>query len=497
MTVTVGVPSGTDVEVTPSSLTFSTSDWKTEQTVTVTADDDEDAVTDAKVTVTNTGSGGDYGSVAATVTVRITESDTAGPELTLEFGAPKHTDADDTEDVTLGDELTYTATASNSGNVPLTGVVVSDLLVSTTGSECGDLAIGAECELSGSYTVSQGDVDAGKVANTATASATELGEDETETVETEVEQERELGLSKTAQTESYEGVGDELRYRYEVSNSGTVTLSGTVAISDDKIGSAGITCAAVPEGGLAPGGEVVCAGTYTVSQADVDAGSVTNEASATLDEVSSEEETERVPWIVRQGVNRPPGSELDPELNPRSTLTLGTGEFGEDVGEVALAVRLSPASEQTVQVGYATGDVTASAGEDYEETSGRLTFAPSETSKTILVEVSDDAKDEADESFTVELSEAVNATVGIGTATVTIEDNDTVGLVVNPTELEVGEGDEDGVELHGGAGDGAERRGDGDGRCAERDGRGGDVVESDVQHERLEDEADGDGEGGR
>ena len=497
VTVAVSGDSGTDVEVSSSSLTFSTSDWKTEQTVTVTADDDEDAVVDAAVELTHEASGGDYGSVAATVTVRITESDTAGPELTLEFGAPKHTDADDTEDVTLGDELTYTATASNSGNVPLTGVVVSDLLVSTTGSECGDLAIGAECELSGSYTVSQEDVDAGKVANTATAAATELGEDETETVETEVEQERELGLSKTAQTESYEGVGDELRYRYEVSNSGTVTLSGTVAISDDKIGSAGITCAAVPEGGLAPGGEVVCAGTYTVSQADVDAGSVTNEASATLDEVSSEEATERVPWIVRQGVNRPPGSELDPELNPRSTLTLGTGEFGEDVGEVALAVRLSPASEQTVQVGYATGDVTASAGEDYEETSGRLTFAPSETSKTILVEVRDDAKDELDESFTVELSEAVNATVGIGTATVTIEDNDTVGLLVNPTELEVGEGDADGesytvalatepsaqvtVTVSGGF----------------RHGRGGVVVEPDVQHERLEDGADGDGDGGR
>ena len=76
--------------------------------------------------------------------------------------------------------------------------------------------------------------------------------------------------------------------------------------------------------------------------------------------------------------------------------------------------------------------MTASAGEDYEETSGRLTFAPSETSKTILVEVRDDAKDESDESFTVELSEAVNATVGIGTATVTIEDNDTVGTVGEP-----------------------------------------------------------------
>ena len=78
VTVVVGVPDGTDMGVTPTSLTFNTSDWGTEQTVTVKADDDEDAVTDAAVELTNTGSGGDYGSVAATVTVRITESDEPG-----------------------------------------------------------------------------------------------------------------------------------------------------------------------------------------------------------------------------------------------------------------------------------------------------------------------------------------------------------------------------------------------------------------------------------
>ena len=89
VTVTVGVPDGTDVGVTPSSLTFSTSDWKTEQTVTVTAT--EDAEPDAVVELTNTGSGGDYGSVAATVTVTITETDTVGlvvnpTELTVAEG---------------------------------------------------------------------------------------------------------------------------------------------------------------------------------------------------------------------------------------------------------------------------------------------------------------------------------------------------------------------------------------------------------------------------
>ena len=42
-------------------------------------------------------------------------------------------------------------------------------------------------------------------------------------------------------------MGESIDYTYEVSNSGTVTLAGTVTIEDDKIES-GITCEAVPAG---------------------------------------------------------------------------------------------------------------------------------------------------------------------------------------------------------------------------------------------------------
>ena len=75
----MGAPdSGTDVDVSSSSLTFSTSDWKTEQTVTVKADEDADAVADAAVELTNTRRpAGTTDRVTATVTVRITESDDA------------------------------------------------------------------------------------------------------------------------------------------------------------------------------------------------------------------------------------------------------------------------------------------------------------------------------------------------------------------------------------------------------------------------------------
>src|SRR6185503_1401808 len=62
---------------------------------------------------------------------------------------------------------------------------------------------------------------------------------------------------------------------------------------------------------------------------------------------------------------------------------------------------------------------------DYLSTAGTLHFAPAETSKSILVPIVDDAYAEGDESFSVNLSNAVGANLGLlSTATVTINDND-------------------------------------------------------------------------
>ena len=216
----------------------------------------------------HTVAGGDYASeTAAEVAVAVTETDTAAPALTVELGPPVHNDVDSTGTVTLGDVLTYTAKATNGGNVPLTGVELSDLLVGSEGKECGELAIGASCELSGGHTVTQAEVDAGKVENTATATATELSDAVTASVSTTVAQQRALKLVKSSPTSGFAAVGDSVSYSYEVTNSGTVTLAGTVTIADDKIASAGITCGAVPAAGLAPNGTVTCSGSYTTVQA--------------------------------------------------------------------------------------------------------------------------------------------------------------------------------------------------------------------------------------
>jgi YVTN family beta-propeller protein len=87
-------------------------------------------------------------------------------------------------------------------------------------------------------------------------------------------------------------------------------------------------------------------------------------------------------------------------------------------------VTLSAAHCETVTVNYATADGTATAGSDYQSTSGTLTFNAGETQKTINVMVNGDILDEADETFLVNLSSPTNATIADGQGIGTISDND-------------------------------------------------------------------------
>ena len=407
---------GTDLSLDKTSLTFTSDNWDTAQTVTVTAGEDDDAASDAAVTLTHTVTGtGEYAGVTAgSVAVTIVEKDTASPSLDLSLPVPTNNDADDSGDVTLNDVLTYTATAINDGNVPLSGVTLSDLLVDEDGHDCGSLAIGEQCQLTGTHTVTQIDVDAGVVANTVTAEANELTTVVTASQQTPVAQESTLTLTKTTTTAGFTSVGDTISYSYRVTNGGTVTLMGTLAMSDDKIGSSDITCGAMPDGGLAPSASVTCSGTYTVVQADLDAGGVTNKASASLDGVTSNEATATVPWKAPQAFTEP---QVSIELAVQVT---------EDAGTAEVAVTLTGSSLRTVTVDYATSDGTATAGTDYVASSATLTFAPGITEQKIQVTVINDALDEEEENetFTVTLTDPNNASLDVSSGTVTIADDD-------------------------------------------------------------------------
>ncbi|MDK2979839.1 MAG: hypothetical protein PWQ55_186 [Chloroflexota bacterium] len=100
-----------------------------------------------------------------------------------------------------------------------------------------------------------------------------------------------IELSKSGSPATYIAAGSVITYDYVITNTGTTTLSGAVSVADDK---ASVTCDALPAGGLEPLATLDCSASYTITQADMDAGSVTNLASATIGEVNSEEVSETV-----------------------------------------------------------------------------------------------------------------------------------------------------------------------------------------------------------
>ncbi len=106
------------------------------------------------------------------------------------------------------------------------------------------------------------------------------------------------------------------------------------------------------------------------------------------------------------------------------TLSMEDVSVGEDAGTATFTVTLDTAGMQAVTVDYATGDGTATAGADYATTSGTLTIAAGSLEGMIAVPILDDTVDEPDETFTLTLSKAVNASISEAMATGTIVDDD-------------------------------------------------------------------------
>ncbi|HSQ57617.1 MAG TPA: Calx-beta domain-containing protein [Gemmata sp.] len=99
------------------------------------------------------------------------------------------------------------------------------------------------------------------------------------------------------------------------------------------------------------------------------------------------------------------GAILDDE--PRisiSSASIVEGNRGSQ--KLTFTVTLSLPYDQTVTVKYYTQDITARAGEDYVATSGTLTFAPGETSKTFTVVIKGDKNNEPHKSCYIWLTDA-------------------------------------------------------------------------------------------
>ncbi|WP_187977270.1 DUF11 domain-containing protein [Mycetocola sp. JXN-3] len=191
-----------------------------------------------------------------------------------------------------GQSIAYAFEVTNTGDVPMTQVAVADALPGlsaltyTWPAEAGVLAPGQVAKAHASYVLTQADVDAGTVHNSATVSGADPGgvrvDSPASTVDSVITGSATISLVKSASRATVSRAGDVITYSLVATNTGTTTLS-EVSVKDlvpgvDVVSTVWPT--GTPAGVLAPGAAVVVTATYKVTQADIDRGVIENQATS-------------------------------------------------------------------------------------------------------------------------------------------------------------------------------------------------------------------------
>ena len=217
----------------------------------------------------------------------------ATPALTI-VKSQVLTDTNNNGAADIGEQVAYSFAVENTGNVDLVDVAVDDPTLAALGvaitPASAALAVGGSTTFtSAAYTVTQADIDAGGLSNTATAEGVYAQSNGTRvpvaslpssvTVPTPA-QSPSVGLAKTAVLADTDGdgladVGEKITYGLIVTNTGNVTLTG-VTLSDAMLGAA----TPGPIATLSPGASVPFSVDHVVRDIDIVASQVVNEASA-------------------------------------------------------------------------------------------------------------------------------------------------------------------------------------------------------------------------
>ncbi|KAF5050961.1 hypothetical protein DSECCO2_424080 [anaerobic digester metagenome] len=185
-----------------------------------------------------------------------------------------------------GDQVSYQFAVTNIGNLTFSSVHINDPLITVNGGPIVNMAPGASdnTTFSGVYVISQEDIDAGSLTNTATViglAGVNAYYDTDDDVQT-FTQAPSIGLVKTGTfADNFPigiyNAGDQITYTFDITNTGNVTLTDIV-LSDPLANLSGNAIAL-----LSPGmtNSIAYTAVYTLTEADITAGSFTNTAFVT------------------------------------------------------------------------------------------------------------------------------------------------------------------------------------------------------------------------
>ena len=415
VTVTINDPTdNTDVTASPASLTFSTSNWDTAQTVTVSAAEDADSSQDT-ATVTHTVAGGDYATITASdVAVTVTDNDTPGvtvspPSLTVDEGSTG------TYTVKLNTQPTGQVTvaiSSNNGDVTVSSTSLTFTTSNWNSAQTVTVMAGQDADAANdmaalthnpsgadygsvsdaSLTVTVTDDETRGVTVTPTSLTVTEGSSGTYTVVLDTQPTSGVAVTIVDPTDNTDVTVSPSRLTFTTSNWSSAQTATVMAASDaDTVADTATV-------------------THTVSGGDY--------GSVTADDVSVSVTDTSVPNV-----------------------TVSTGSLNLTEGdEGSYTVVLDTIPTSTVTIG-----IVSSSNADVTTSASNLTFTAStwSTAQTVTVTAVDDMIDEDAEMVTLTHTASgggygsVTATV----TTVTVNDNDTRDVTVTPTSLTINEGD--------------------------------------------------------
>ncbi|MCC8407961.1 CshA/CshB family fibrillar adhesin-related protein [Mucilaginibacter sp. UR6-1] len=188
-----------------------------------------------------------------------------------------------------GDVINYTLVVTNTGQTPVTNLVVTDVGAdagSISPANIPSLAAGASRTVTARHTLTQADINNRRFSNQASVTGTDqtgrpVSDNQSDDPTTSAANDPTIVIINPVGAISLEKTGvfaaNYITYTFTITNTGDAVLNN-VTLTDTNLGLTN-TAVTIPAGGLIPGGTATLNFRYTLTQADKDAGKVTNNAS--------------------------------------------------------------------------------------------------------------------------------------------------------------------------------------------------------------------------
>ena len=432
--VTVAVKSSDEkaATVSPSTLTFISSNGTTAQTVTVTGvpDDVDNAGDKRPVTITHTPSGYGTSAETKTVTVTVKDDDDAPEDITLSV-APSRVEEND-------GATRITVTATVNGTTRYADAKSITVAVGASGDSARE---GTDYQPVGAVPVR---IAAGAASGTGTFTLTPVDDTEFESPETITVAGTLSGVTVTSAsiTLTDDDTPPTLSIDSPAVQEGdadtTTPLRFTVTLSKATAQAVTVKYAGAADGTAEAGAdyEALTAGTLTFAEGDT---KKTITVTVKGDDMDEDDETLKVmlssPTIATIDVGTGTGTIRDDDEPPELSIkgaTVAEGHAGTTT-PLVFTVTKDGATSKEVTVDYKVSGGTAKRGEDYTApATGTLTFNPDQATRQITITVKGDNVQEDDETIEIALQQAPkNATLAAGKskATGTITDDDVLQTV--------------------------------------------------------------------